>query len=119
MKWPHPQNLLEIKSNLQLEKLSRKLEDCSISTMAPKSVRMHKHEINVHECYSSPRCTSLSPPAVIAQHHDVAELAEATGRKMYVDPSIYASADEAVRDFAKEILPKFLSIRKEIGRGNH
>ena len=54
---------------------------------------------------------------MIAQYHEVAELAEATGRKMYVDPSIYASADEAVRDFAREIPPKFLSMKEEIGRG--
>ena len=60
---------------------------------------------------------SPSPTPVIAQYHEVAELAEATGRKMYVDPSIYASADEAVRDFAKEIPPKFLSMKEEIGRG--
>ena len=40
-----------------------------------------------------------------------------TGRSMYVDPSIYASADEAVRDFAKEIPPKLLTIKEEIGRG--
>lgn len=53
----------------------------------------------------------------IAQYHEVAELAETTGRKMYVDPSIYASADEAVRDFAREIQPKFLSVKEEIGRG--
>lgn len=36
---------------------------------------------------------------------------------MYVDPSIYASADDAVRDFAKEIPPKMLTIKEEIGRG--
>ena len=54
---------------------------------------------------------------MIAQYHEVAELAETTGRKMYVDPAIYASADEAVRDFAKEIPPKFLSMKEEIGRG--
>ena len=57
------------------------------------------------------------PSPVIAQYHEVAELAETTGRKMYVDPSIYASADEAVRDFAREIPPKFLSMKEEIGRG--
>ena len=57
------------------------------------------------------------PSPVIAQYHEVAELAETTGRKMYVDPSIYASADEAVRDFAREIQPKFLSVKEEIGRG--
>ena len=56
--------------------------------------------------------------SVIAQYHEVSELAETTGRKMYVDPSIYASADEAVRDFASwEIQPKFLSLKEEIGRG--
>ena len=60
---------------------------------------------------------SPSPTPVIAQYHEVSELAEATGRKMYVDPSIYATADEAVRDFAKEIPPKFLSMKEEIGRG--
>ena len=38
---------------------------------------------------------------------------------MYVDPSIYASPDEAVRDFAREIPPKFLTVKEEIGRGNH
>ena len=64
-----------------------------------------------------PPFLSPSPTPVIAQYHEVAELAEATGRKMYVDPSIYASADEAVRDFAKEIPPKFLSMKEEIGRG--
>ena len=68
----------------------------------------------------SPSLSSSPPPSpVIAQYHEVAELAETTGRKMYVDPSIYASADEAVRDFAKEIPPKFLSVKEEIGRGNH
>ena len=38
---------------------------------------------------------------------------------MYVDPSIYASPDEAVCDFAREIPPKFLTVKEEIGRGNH
>ena len=66
----------------------------------------------------SPSLSSSPPPSpVIAQYHEVAELAETTGRKMYVDPSIYASADEAVRDFAREIQPKFLSVKEEIGRG--
>ena len=62
---------------------------------------------------------SLSSLSVIAQYHEVSELAETSGRKMYVDPSIYASPDEAVRDFAREIPPKFLTVKEEIGRGNH
>ena len=89
---------------------------------------------NVHECYSSPRCTFVlsvnwqclcsyhysplplpPPPPVIAQDDEVLE---GTGRKRYVDPSTYPSVDEAVRDFAKEISPKSLRIIDEIGRGN-
>ena len=54
---------------------------------------------------------------MIAQYHEISELAETTGRKMYVDPDIYACANEAVHDFTKEIPPKFLSAKEEIGRG--
>ena len=36
---------------------------------------------------------------------------------MYVDPSIYASADEALQDFSKEIPPKSVRIHEEIARG--
>ena len=61
--------------------------------------------------------TLPSPSPVIAQSQEPPELAQATGRKMYVDPSIYASADEALQDFSKEIPPKSVRIHEEIARG--
>ena len=59
----------------------------------------------------------LPPSPVTAQSQESSELAQATGRKMYVDPSIYASTDEALRNFSKEIPPKSVRIHEEIARG--
>ncbi len=36
----------------------------------------------------------------------------------YVDPTTYASPDEAVEEFAREIEPKTLRLDSEIGAGN-
>lgn len=38
--------------------------------------------------------------------------------RTYVDPTTYASPDEAVEEFAKEIEPKTLRLDSEIGAGN-
>ena len=51
----------------------------------------------------------------MSQYQEAVELSE--GRKMYVDPSIYASPDQAVHDFAQELPPKALRMQQEIGRG--
>ena len=40
------------------------------------------------------------------------------GRKTYIDPLVYASPNEAVEEFAKEIEPKLLELVSEIGAGN-
>ncbi len=60
---------------------------------------------------------SPSPSSVIAQSQEPSELAQATGHKMYVDPSIYASTDKALRNFSKEIPPKSVRVDEEIYRG--
>ena len=36
---------------------------------------------------------------------------------MYVDPTTYASPDEAIRDFATEIPPRDIRLLEEIGAG--
>ena len=38
--------------------------------------------------------------------------------RTYVDPTTYASPDEAVEEFAREIEPKTLRLDSEIGAGN-
>ena len=39
------------------------------------------------------------------------------GHRTYVDPGTYASPDEAIEEFAKEIEPKTLRLDSEIGAG--
>lgn len=39
--------------------------------------------------------------------------------RTYVDPTTYASVDEAIEEFAKEIEPKSLRLDSEIGAGTN
>jgi len=40
-----------------------------------------------------------------------------SGHRLYVDPSNYEDPEEALRDFAKELDKKWLSLEKIIGGG--
>ena len=70
------------------------------------------------ECWDDDSVKRPTFAMIVRRLNDLLQLVERTGRQMYVDPSIYASPDEAVHMHTSEITPKHLSVKEEIGRGD-
>ena len=61
-------------------------------------------------------CCIIIISEYILNSHEAIPIPVST-RRTYVDPTTYASPDEAVEEFAKEIEPKTLRLDAEIGAG--
>ena len=59
---------------------------------------------------------ALVPASSPLESHAVVPIA-IKGRRTYVDPLTYASVNDAIEEFAKEIEPKHLKLTTELGAG--